>query len=112
MEEVKRVDFENKSIYMGTFLAPLTMERFLNSPKIQYGICKTSMTEYRDAIVKGGLDKLLDKNIGGESLTMSGLIGLTSQAGIKGAKSWIAKPEERKRFPHTTQTFINTNGIF
>ena len=99
-------------MYMGTFVPPLTMERFLDSPRIQYGIFKTSMTEYRDAIVKGKLTELLGQNIGGESLTMSGLIGLASQAGIKGAKSWIAEPEDRKRFPHTTQTFINTNGIF
>lgn len=100
------------SMYMGKFVSPLSLKRFLSNPPVQYNVFKTSMTEYRDAIVKGGMGKLIGKNIGGEILTMSGLIGLASQAGIKGAKSWIAKPQERERFPHTTQTFLETNGIF
>ncbi len=117
MREVRKIsvphsDTASYSIYMGKFVEPLSMERFLSTPRIQYNVFKTSMTEYRDAAVKSGLNKLIGKDIGGEPLTMSGLLGLASQAGIKGAKSWLCKPQERERFPHTTQTFLETNGIF
>ena len=112
LQEFQDEDGESINMYMGKFILPLTLERFLQSPKIQYNVFKTSIAEYRDSIIKNKMRDLIGKNVGGEILTMSGLIGLTSQAGIKGAKSWIARPEERERFPHTTQTFLETNGIF
>jgi hypothetical protein len=112
MTDVKKVKLEDKSVYMGTFVPPMSMERFLCSPKPQYNVFRKSMLDYHKAIVDSGLSKLIGKEIGIEALTMSGLLGLASQAGIKGAKSWLEKPQERERFPHTTQTFLETNGIF
>lgn len=112
MTDVKKVELEGKSIYMGTFIPPMSMERFLHSTSIQYSIFKKSMLDYHKSIEESGLSKLIGQEIGVESLTMSGLLGLVSQAGIKGAKGWLAKPQERERFPHTTQTFLETNGIF
>jgi hypothetical protein len=26
--------------------------------------------------------------------------------------NWLEHPNDRKRFPHTTQTFLHTNGVF
>ena len=112
MDDVKKIELEGKLVYMGSFIPPLSMERFLNSPRVQYNIFKRSMVDYHKSIKESGLDKLIGKEIAVEPLTMSGLLGLASQAGIKGAKSWLEKPKERERFPHTTQTFLETNGIF
>jgi hypothetical protein len=112
MSGVKKVDLDGKAIYMGTFVAPLSMENFLESPKVQYKVFRKSILEYYKAIEASGLNKLIGQEVGIESLTMSGLLGLVSQAGIKGAKGWLDKPQERERFPHTTQTFLETNGIF
>ena len=112
MSDVKKVDLDGKTIYMGTFVPPLAMERFLVSPRIQYSIFKKSMLDYDKSLEESGLKKLIGKEIGIESLTLSGLLGLASQAGIKGAKGWITNPKERERFPHTTQIFLETNGIF
>ena len=113
MTDVRDIEFDGgNSIKLGTFKPPLTFDRFISSPRIQYKILRKSLATYHDDIIKSGLDKLLDGDIAGEPLTMSGLIGLVSQAGIKGAKSWIGNPEERARFPHTTEIFIKTNDIF
>jgi len=112
MSGVKKIDFDGKKIYMGSFIPPMSMERFLSSPKIQYQVFKKSMKEYNKAIDTSGLSRLIDEEIGIEVLTLSGLLGLVSQAGIKGTKGWLTNPQDRERFPHTTKTFLDTNGIF
>jgi len=118
MKDVKKISIPQEHtdatcvMYMGTFIPPMSEDRFFNSPKVQYDVFKKSMKEYYKAIEESGLAKLVGKEIGTETLTMSGLLALVSQAGIKGAKGWLNKPKERERFPYTTQTFLETNGIF
>lgn len=45
-------------------------------------------------------------------ITLSGLLGVIQCAGIEGAVGWLEKPNDRRRFPHTTQAFSRTNGVF
>ncbi len=45
-------------------------------------------------------------------VTMSGVLGLLKSAGPKNARSWLRSEAERSAFPHTTETFLRTNGIF
>jgi len=45
-------------------------------------------------------------------VTASGVLGLLKSAGTKNAESWLTNPDERKAFPHTTKTFLQTNGVF
>ena len=47
-----------------------------------------------------------------EAITLSGLLGVIQCAGLDGAVGWLTKPSDRKRYPHTTQAFMNTNGIY
>ncbi len=49
---------------------------------------------------------------GPETITLSGLLGVIQCAGLEGAVGWLEKPSDRKRYPHTTQTFLRTNGVF
>lgn len=53
-------------------------------------------------------------DIDGEShpVSMSGVLGVLKAAGPKHARSWFKNPEERKAFPHTTETFKRCNGMF
>lgn len=44
--------------------------------------------------------------------TLSGLTGLVSRAGNRGAQQWLANEADRKNYPATTRAFLDTNGIF
>jgi hypothetical protein len=46
------------------------------------------------------------------AVTWSGILGLIKAAGPEGAEGWLTNPEDRTRFPRTTETFVRTNGCF
>ena len=45
-------------------------------------------------------------------ITLSGVLGVIQCAGLDGAVGWLERPNDRKRYPHTTQAFLRTNGAF
>ena len=45
-------------------------------------------------------------------ITLSGLLGVIQCAGLDGAVGWLERPNDRKRYPHTTLAFLHTNGVF
>jgi hypothetical protein len=47
-----------------------------------------------------------------EMITLSGVLGVIQCAGLDGAVSWLESSNDRKRYPHTTQAFFRTNGVF
>ena len=49
---------------------------------------------------------------GAPVITLSGVLGVIQCAGLDGAVSWLESSNDRKRYPHTTQAFIRTNGVF
>jgi hypothetical protein len=72
---------------------------------------------YRHASA-GGLTEHLSRSItvpGHEmpqTITLSGLLGVIQCAGLEGAVGWLERSNDRKRYPHTTQVFLRTNGVF
>lgn len=44
--------------------------------------------------------------------TLSGILGVVQCAGLDNAIEWLERQGDRKRFPHTTQVFLRTNGAF
>ena len=49
---------------------------------------------------------------GNKRITLSGVLGVIQCAGLEGAAGWLERPNDRKRYPHTTQAFLHTNGVF
>jgi hypothetical protein len=49
---------------------------------------------------------------GTETITLSGVLGVIQCAGLDGAVGWLERPGDRKRYPHTSQAFLQTNGVF
>ena len=47
-----------------------------------------------------------------KTITLSGVLGVIQCAGLEGAAGWLERPNDRKRYPHTTQAFARTNGVF
>jgi hypothetical protein len=50
--------------------------------------------------------------VGTAAITLSGVLGVIQCAGLDGAVSWLERMNDRKRYPHTTQAFLRTNGVF
>ncbi len=46
------------------------------------------------------------------AVSLSGLLGVLSVAGVDGLAGWLSSPEDRQRFPYTTNLFLQTNGMF
>jgi hypothetical protein len=72
---------------------------------------------YRHASA-GGLTERLGRPItvpgleAPQAITLSGLLGVIQCAGLEGAVGWLERSNDRRRYPHTTQVFLNTNGVF
>lgn len=49
---------------------------------------------------------------GALTITLSGVLGVIQCAGLEGAAGWLERANDRKRYPHTTQAFLHTNGVF
>ena len=47
-----------------------------------------------------------------ETITLSGVLGVIQCAGLDNATNWLERQGDRKRYPHTTQAFLRTNGVF
>jgi len=45
-------------------------------------------------------------------LTLSGLLGVIQCAGLEGAAGWLERPGDRRKYPHTSNAFQRTNGLF
>lgn len=48
----------------------------------------------------------------GDTITMSGLLGVIQAAGLDGAVGWFESKRDRTKYPHTTAAFLKTNGVF
>lgn len=92
--------------------------------QLQLSPSKDEEEQYR-AFVRDCLDHLNHKKLLGEHVTTvikvrgedhvvtaSGFLGLMKAAGPKNAVHWIQNPEEREKFPHTTEIFLRCNNCF
>lgn len=67
---------------------------------------------------KGVLHKVIGKSVripdmdAPVSISLSGMLGLTAVAGVDNAIKWLTNEADRKRFPHNTNIFLRSNGIF
>lgn len=73
---------------------------------------------YHHAAEGGLLSEHLRRSIavpgheGSTPISLSGLLGVIQCAGLEGAVGWLERASDRKRYPHTTQAFLRTNGAF
>lgn len=88
------------------------------SPPAQRSALDADLANAHEHAAAGGLLEHLGRGItvpgheGCETVTLSGVLGVIQCAGLDGAVGWLERPNDRKRYPHTTQAFLNTNGVF
>lgn len=62
--------------------------------------------------IREKLGSYIGTEIDGKQITLSGLVGIVSAGGMRGAKKWLDVPGDRTKYPQTTSIFNQTNGIF
>jgi hypothetical protein len=72
---------------------------------------------FRHLVKSGTLEQVVGREVpvpevGKVQITLSGMLGLASVAGLEGAIEWLQRPEDRTRYPYTTQAFLRSNGAF
>lgn len=108
---VKRGEYRGKSVWLGHFVAPLTLERFLTDANIQYRVfCRDMIDRYK--LVTTVHQAAIGQPLEGVVTSLSGLLTVAKLAGSAGLASWLTDPAERARFSQTTAAFVASNGIF
>ena len=88
------------------------------SPPAQRSALDVDLADAHGHAAAGGLFEHLGRAIAvpgherSETITLSGMLGVIQCAGLDGAVGWLERPNDRKRYPHTTQAFLHTNGVF
>ncbi len=88
------------------------------SPSAQRSALDADLVDAHRHAVAGGLLECLGRPLvvpGHEDpveITLSGVLGVIQCAGLEGAASWLESPNDRRRYPHTTQMFLAANGVF
>ena len=62
--------------------------------------------------IKEKFGQYIGKEVNGQEITLSGLCGVVSRAGMRGAESWLKNEADRGKYPATTKAFLSTNGLF
>lgn len=91
----------------------------VGSPEAQRAALDADLTDAQHHAAAGGLfDDHLGRSVtvpghdGPLTITPSGLLGVIHFAGLEGAVGWLESANDRFRYPHTSQAFIRTNGVF
>src|SRR4029077_21246056 len=97
--------------YSADWVAPLTREKFLGDPKLQYDTFVRSTVADRKAILARHGDKI-GKVIARKVATLSGLLTVARQAGLSGLAVWLASGANKVKFPKTSSAYLRGNGVF
>ena len=87
---------KENGVWTADFAVP--KETLLSNSKLQYTLFSRSMQGYAKAIMSGDMAKAIGSNVEGQQATLSGLLGVASQAGMLGLGKWIANDPSRKKF--------------
>lgn len=93
---------EGRTVYTGTFCAPLTSAKFLKSAPDQYRVFSSSMSDYTGKITDGTLKKDPD-------MSLSGALAILHRAGPRGLEIWASDAE---KFSSTVAAYDRAKDLF
>ena len=101
MTSLRAVRRRSRQVFEGTFVLPLTLERFLRDPLLQYGALRRSLERHDgEDVAKKALP---------EGVTRAGALALRHRGGPGALSGWAGGSP---RFPRTEELFLKANGIF
>jgi hypothetical protein len=87
----------SRTVWTAAFIAPLTSDKFLRNPQIQYRVFCVSMKDYADRLTGGKIAKP-------EGMSLSGALAICHRAGPEGLKG--------KLFPSTQAMYEKAQDVF
>jgi hypothetical protein len=129
MRNVRKGLFRGRQVYLGDFVPPYTLGKFLSDPQLQYQIFVRDMeaaarsieSKHRDMIGKQLAPIDLDIHVSTPAhdldakshtkISLSGLLGVFHQAGLGGLGKWLAVKDKRAA-ERTNKAFLDVNGLF
>ena len=100
-----------RGTWTGDWVAPYSREKYLSDGKLQYESFVKATRADREAILAHHRDAI-GRALAGKVATLSGLLGATRQAGLRGLATWLAAAADRVKFPQTTGAYLRANGMF
>lgn len=99
-----------REVWTADFVGPLTLDKVLKSPGLQYNLFVESLKAYGPAL--DALKAWIGKTAEGRKVTQSGLMALLHKGGVDGAKAWLSSPGDRAKYPNTTAAFTAATELF
>lgn len=92
---------QGRTVWVTTFKAPLTAEKFLRSPQVQYTVFVQSMKDYAGKIASGAIEK-------DPAMSLAGALTILHKCGPSGLTTWATA----EHFPATQALYDRTEGLF
>ena len=86
------------------------LNQFLSSSDEQYAAMVAMTKNHEGYIKRSSIRGAIGNQFDGEAITMSGLLGLSHQLGLRGLENWLADGSVRTN--ETIEAFQSTNGAF
>ncbi len=90
-----------RNVWAGVFIPPMTANKFLTDPLVQYKAFVDSNKDYANKIGRGEIARP------SEDMSLSGMLAVLHRCGPKGLESW-----SKKKLPDTEKLVSKVNNIF
>jgi hypothetical protein len=111
VDNLRKVDKNGRTVWVGDFKAPLTLGAFLKDPVLQYeAFAKAALADRKAILARHG--GAIGKTLAGKAATLSGLLAVAYNAGLAGLGRWLSGKDERARTPRTTAVYQKATGLF
>ena len=87
----------------------------VSTPEKQYEALVADLSDARDhsgELIRDFEFQPIAVEGGERPITLSGILAVIKSAGSEHARSWFTNPDDRKKFPKTTEMFSKANGAF